>query len=86
MWRFAAPAHHHFSTIPHGGPALEAIWSPYFCDVLNSRHVSITTGSGGARSASRKIVQTSISRDALVPQITICPSPSRLSPKASQAS
>ena len=25
--RFAAPAHHVFSTIPDGGPALEARWS-----------------------------------------------------------
>ncbi len=26
-WRFAAPAHHDFSTFPDGGPALEASWS-----------------------------------------------------------
>ena len=25
--RFVAPAHHDFSTIPNGGPALEASWS-----------------------------------------------------------
>ncbi len=24
QWRFAAPAHHEFSTFPEGGPALEA--------------------------------------------------------------
>ena len=27
QWRFAAPAHHEFSTFPDGGPALEASWS-----------------------------------------------------------
>jgi len=27
QWRFAAPAHHQFSTFPYGGPALEASWS-----------------------------------------------------------
>ena len=27
QWRFAAQAHHQFSTFPDGGPALEASWS-----------------------------------------------------------
>ena len=27
QWRFAAPAHHEFTTFPFGGPALEATWS-----------------------------------------------------------
>ena len=32
-WRFATPAHQHFSTFAFGGPVLEASWSPPYVSI-----------------------------------------------------
>ena len=42
QWRFVAPAHHDFSTLPDGGPALEASWS----------HPTLNKGDGPGPNAS----------------------------------